>query len=717
MMYVRVALDVPLPRLFDYAAPEATAADLGRRALVPFGARVVVGVIVAVGATTDAPADKLRPAVAILRDTPPLAADWLDLARFAADYYHRPLGEVIHTALPPRLRRPRPLRTAPVAYAITEAGRAALPALPARSRAKRALLERLAASGALPAAALPAGRGLRDLARAGLVTSCDAPGTPPYFVPAETLTSAQRAAVEAIVSAQDRFAPFLLAGVTGSGKTEVYLHCIAAALERGRQALVLVPEINLTPQLARLFERRFPGASVATLTSAASESERAAGWLAAQSGAARIVLGTRLAVFAPLREPGIVVVDEEHDASFKQQEGVRYSARDLAVYRARAAGVPVVLGSATPSLESYAHALAGRYRLLELPERAREGARLPAVRLVDTRNETPTEGLAPTLAAAIEACLARGEQALVFLNRRGFAPVLVCGACGWTSGCPRCTAHLVLHTADRRMRCHHCGETQPIPRHCPTCGNVDLVPFGRGTQRLEETLRARFPAARLLRVDSDSTRAKGRWEAMKRAIEAGEANLLLGTQILAKGHDFPRVTLVGVLNADAALVAADYRAPERLFSQLYQVAGRAGRGDLPGEVVVQTRYPAHPLYQALVRHDFAGFAAAQLEERRAGGFPPAVHEAVLRAEAEDMAAALAFLAEAAAQAPTVEGVSLYDPVPMSLARRAGQARAQVLVQSAHRPALHALLRDWAAKLYTMRPGKVRWHLDVDPIEF
>ncbi len=716
MTYVRVALDVPLPRLFDYAAPEATAADLGRRVIVPLGARAVVGVIVAVGATTDAPADKVRPAVAILRDTPPLAPEWLEFARFAADYYHRPLGEVIHAALPPRLRRAQPVTLPPAAYALTSAGCAALDALPAGRRAKRALLERLK-TGPLTAAALPRGRALRELVRAGLVAACEPPRAPARFVPAEPLTAAQRAAVEAVVAARGRFAPFLLAGVTGSGKTEVYLHCIAAALEQGRQALVLVPEINLTPQLAGLFERRFPGARVATLTSAAAASERAAGWLAAQSGAARIVLGTRLAVFAPLRAPGIVVVDEEHDPSFKQQEGVRYSARDLAVYRAHAAAVPVVLGSATPSLESYAHARAGRYRLLELPERAREGARLPAVRLVDTRAEKPIDGLAPTVAAAIDACLARGEQALVFLNRRGFAPVLVCAACGWTSGCPRCTAHLVLHTADRRLRCHHCGATQPIPRHCPTCGNVDLVPFGRGTQRLEETLRSRFPAARLLRVDSDSTRAKGRWQAMKRAIEAGEANLLLGTQILAKGHDFPRLTLVAVLNADAALVAADYRAPERLFSQLYQVAGRAGRADLPGEVLVQTSYPAHPLYQALVRHDFAGFATAQLAERRAAGFPPAVHEAVLRAEADEMPAALAFLAAAAARAPAVDGVTLYDPVPMSLARLAGKARAQVLVQSAQRPALHALLRDWTDTLYALRPGKVRWLLDVDPIEF
>jgi primosomal protein N' (replication factor Y) len=481
---------------------------------------------------------------------------------------------------------------------------------------------------------------------------------------------------------------------------------------------VLVPEINLTPQLAAQFARRFPGTRVVTLTSAAAENERAAGWLAAQSGAARIVLGTRLAVFAPFARLGLVVVDEEHDASFKQQEGLRYSARDLAVYRAHAARAPVVLGSATPSLESYAHARAGRYRQLELPERARAGARLPEVRLVDSRTDAGTDGVSAALAAAIAARLARGEQALVFLNRRGYAPVLVCNACGWTAGCPRCTAHLVLHTADRRLRCHHCGELQPIPRHCPTCGNVDLVPFGRGTQRVEEALEARFPGARCLRIDSDSTRAKGCWEAMRRAIESGDADILLGTQILAKGHDFRRVTLVGVLNADAALVAADYRAPERLFAQLYQVAGRAGRADLPGEVLVQTRYPAHPLYQALVRHDFAGFAEAQIAERRAAGFPPAVHEAALRAECNQMKDALGFLARALVQAPSArEEVTVYDPVPMMLAKLAGKARAQVLMQSPARPALHAFLRAWVETLYSFKAGAVRWHLDVDPIDF
>ena len=717
MTILRVALDVPLPRLFDYACAGADASDVGLRVIVPFGSRAVVGVIVAVGAATDVPAHKLRHAGAILRDAPPLPRDWLELAHFAADYYHRPLGEVIHAALPPRLRRTRPLALPPEAFAITDAGRAAMGALPARSRARRALLERLS-GGALAADVLGSSPALRGLVKDGLVAPCAAPAGTPCLVAEDTLTGAQSVAVAAIASALGRYESFLLLGITGSGKTEVYLHCIAAALARGAQALVLVPEINLTPQLAGQFARRFPGARVVTLTSAAAANERAAGWLAAQSGAARIVLGTRLAVFAPFARLGLVVVDEEHDASLKQQEGLRYSARDLAVYRAHAARVPVVLGSATPSLESYSHARAGRYRLLELPERAHAGARLPDVRLVDTRTDAGIDGVSTALAAAIDARLERGEQALVFLNRRGYAPVLVCNACGWTGGCPRCAAHLVLHTADRRLRCHHCGEMQPIPRHCPTCGNIDLVPFGRGTQRVEEAIAARFPQARLLRIDSDSTRTKGRWEAMRRAIESGDADVLLGTQILAKGHDFPRVTLVGVLNADAALVAADYRAPERLFAQLYQVAGRAGRADLPGEVLVQTRYPGHPLYQALVRHDFAGFAEAQLAERRDAGFPPAVHEAALRAESAEMPDALAFLARALAQAPAARAeVTVYDPVPMTLAKLAGKARAQVLLQSPARPALHAFLRDWIETLYALKSGTVRWHLDVDPLEF
>ncbi len=717
MTILRVALDVPLPRLFDYAAEAASEADIGRRVVVPFGNRSLAGVIVEVAAATEVPAGKLRAAGAILDDMPPLTREWLALARFAAEYYQRPLGEVIHAALPPRLRGPRPLRPPPAAYGITDAGRLALDALPRRARSRRAILERLA-SGPAPAAALPSGAALRALVRDALVIAVAPPRTAAAFVEEYALTLEQAWAVAAITRALDRYAPFLLSGVTGSGKTEVYLYCVAQALARGRQALMLVPEINLTPQLAEALERRFPGARVVTLTSALAANERAERWLGAQAGEADVVLGTRLAVFAPLPNLGLVVVDEEHDASFKQQDGVRYSARDLAVYRAHVANVPVVLGSATPSLESWAHARSGRYRLLEMAERARPGSRLPEVRLVDTGVDRAVEGLSAALVDAIQARLDRDEQSLVFLNRRGYAPVLVCGACGWTGGCPRCAAHLVLHTADRRLRCHHCGHEDPIPRHCPTCGNVDLAAFGRGTQRLEETLAARFPTARLLRIDSDSTRAKGRWAAMREAIEAGDAQILLGTQILAKGHDFPGVTLVGVVNADAALVAADYRAPERLFAQLSQVAGRAGRAQAPGEVLIQTRFPQHPLYQALVRHEFAPFAEAQLAERRDAGFPPFVHEAVLRAEADGMPDAVGFLERALAAAPGHDAaVTLFDPVPMSLARRAGRSRAQVLAQAQSRRALQAFLGEWARALYGVRAGDVRWHLDVDPIEF
>ncbi len=717
MKVLRVALDVPLPRLFDYAADAASDADIGRRVVVPFGARSLTGVIVEVGAETALPPDKLRAASAILDDIPPLARDWLELARFTAQYYQRPLGEVIHAALPPRLRRPRPVRLPPGAYAITAAGREALARLSPRAKARRAILEQLAA-GPQPAGAVAPGPPLRALLGAGLVVPAAIPRTEPRLAPAYTLTAAQAVAVAEIGGALGRYRPFLLAGVTGSGKTEVYLQCIAQALARGGQALVLVPEINLTPQLEQAFAQRFTGARVVTLTSALAATERAARWLAAQSGAADIVLGTRLAVFAPLPHLALAVVDEEHDTSFKQQDGVRYSARDLAVYRAHAAHAPVVLGSATPSLESWAHAMRGRYRLLELPRRARPGAELPTVRVVDVRAVTLTDGFSPALVAAIETRLARREQSLVFLNRRGYAPVLACGACGWTSGCARCAAHLVLHTADRCLRCHHCGHTAPIPRHCPTCGNVDLAPFGRGTQRLEATLAARFPGARVLRIDSDSTRTKGRWEAMRAVITGGDADILVGTQILAKGHDFPRVTAVGVLNADAALAAPDYRAPERLFAQLYQVAGRAGRAQAPGEVLVQTRYPRHPLYQALVRHEFAPFATALLADRRDAGFPPFVHEAALRAESDELRRALGFLSRALEAAPARrDGVTLFDPVPMSLARLAGRERAHVLAQSHSRRALQRFLSEWSPALYGLRAPKVRWHLDVDPIEF
>ena len=429
------------------------------------------------------------------------------------------------------------------------------------------------------------------------------------------------------------------------------------------------------------------------------------------------MLGTRLAVLAPLPRLALVVVDEEHDTSYKQQEGMRYSGRDAAGYRAKLAACPAVLGSATPSLESWFNCTTGRYELLELPERASPGAQLPEVRTIDLRAEPAEQGLARSLVQGITARLARGEQSLVFINRRGYAPVLACEACGWIAGCQRCTARMVVHSVDRRLRCHYCGAEEVIPRSCPTCGNPDLHALGRGTQRVEETLAALFPRARLVRIDRDSARRRGQLSRTLEAVRRGEADILVGTQLLAKGHDFPNLTLVGVLNADSALVSTDYRAPERLFATLVQVAGRAGRRERAGEVLVQTRYPTHPLYAALVRHDYAGFARQQLAERQAAGFPPFVFEAALRAEAKTLAEAMRFLAHAATLAPEGEGVRLYDPVPHVVTRIAGLERAQLLLQAGARPVLQAFLATWSERLFAAAPRALRWHIDVDPIEF
>jgi primosomal protein N' (replication factor Y) len=722
---VHVALDVPVDQLFAYTLPPGESAEPGRRVVVPFGPRQHVGVVVPPEPDERPLPEGLREVRQVLRDLPALPAHWLRLVRFTAEYYQRSLGEVAHAALPPRLRRAELLVLPPAAYGITELGRAGRVSLGPRAQARRSLLEALAAApwvpvDALPLDAEPARRALRALLHAGWVEAREIP--PPLPAPASerfALNASQQAAVHAVEAAHGSFAAFLLHGITGSGKTEVYLRCVEATVRAGGTALVLVPEIHLTPALERAFGTAFPGESLATLHSGIADAERAQRFARALAGRARVVLGTRLAVFTPLPDLGLVIVDEENDASFKQHEGVRYSARDLAVWRARDAACPVVLGSATPSLESWHNAQTGRYRLLRMPERARAGAVLPRVRLVDLRAEPAQEGLSTALLAAIETRLGRGEQSLVFINRRGYAPVLACGACGWAASCTRCAAHLVVHLAERALRCHHCGLAGPVARACPVCGNVDVVPFGRGTQRVEGTLAERFPAARVLRIDSDSTRAQGRFAELSATIRDGGADILVGTQILAKGHDFPRVTLVGVLNADAALVAADYRAPERLFAQLEQVSGRAGRADRPGEVLVQTRRPDHPLYLALAAHDYERFAATLLDERRRAGFPPFVHEAVLRADAPELADAVAFLREALRASPAAHaGVMVYEPVPMMLARLAERCRAHVLVQAPQRGPLHAFLTAWRRAVNALpRRKDVRWHFDVDPIDF
>ena len=659
MTFVRVALDVPLPRLFDYRVEDASLADVGRLAMVPFGSGSKCGLVVGVAERSDQPADKLKPVEAILRDMPPLPVDWLALCEFCSRYYQHPLGQVMSFALPPLLRK-----------------------------------------GKLP--------------RPRKVSRGD---TPPVAALRELLPE-QQAAVDAILAARG-FETFLLHGVTGSGKTEVYLRVIDAVLATGKQALMLVPEIALTPQLEQRVSERFPNAHIVSAHSGVADAARARGFLDALEGRADIVLGTRLSVFLPMPRPGLIVVDEEHDSSFKQQEGLRYSARDVAVFRAKQLDIPIVLGSATPALETFHHAISGRYRLLELHHRAVAEAP-PEVRTVDTRKEKLQDGMSAALIDALAARLERREQSLVFLNRRGYAPVLACPACGWVSRCRRCAANMVVHLTDKRLRCHHCGLEAGIPKACPDCGNQDIHPFGRGTQRLESALSERFPQARILRIDRDSANTPKKWQALLAAIHAGEADLLIGTQMLAKGHDFPRLTLVGVVGADAALFAADFRAPERLFAQLMQVGGRSGRHDLPGEVLIQTEYPTHPLYRALVEHDYNAFARNQLDDRQMAGFPPFSYQALLRAEAKDMSQSLAFLGAArdAALPLAGEAVALYDPVPMRMARLMNLERGQLLVESASRPALQAFLTAWNGALHALKaPRELRWHLDVDPLEY
>ncbi|RJG07599.1 primosomal protein N' [Noviherbaspirillum cavernae] len=673
---LQIALDTPLDFCFDYrwsASAESAEPPLpGQLVVVPFGRREAVGVVIAVETQSEVPANKLKDVLALRAQLPPLSPQWLALCRFAADYYQRPLGEV------------------------------AIPGLPKNLRAiKTVSLD----------------RALKKIAKDAAMHDPAPRAMPP-------LNAAQQQAADAIAAAQG-FAPMLLYGVTGSGKTEVYLQAAAQILARAEadgtaaQVLILVPEINLTPQLENNIRTRFPGVELATLHSGLAEGERLAQWLSVHLGRARIILGTRLAILASLPHLKLIIIDEEHDPSYKQQEGLRYSARDLAVWRAHQLAIPIVLGSATPSLESWQHAQSGRYRKLELRERAVRDAVLPRVRLINMERDKPAEGLTSTLVTALKQRLDRGEQSLLFLNRRGYSPVIACDACGWISNCTRCTAFMVLHKPEQRLRCHHCGCEQRIPRSCPTCGNVDLQPLGRGTQRVEEGLQQVFPQARIMRIDADSTRRKGSAQAAFDAVHRGEIDILIGTQMVAKGHDFRNLTLVGVLNPDTALFSHDYRASERLFAQLMQVAGRAGRaaqkeGGNPSEVWIQTRYPQHPLYAAVMAHDYDSFALGLLEERQHAGLPPFIYQALLRAESKELQTALDFLQEAS-RAIAYPAITINDPIPMSLTRVANVERAQLLVESASRPALQAFLREWMVALRGMK-ARVKWSLEVDPVD-
>ena len=725
MSLIRVALDVPVARLFDYRCDDC-AAHVGARVLVPFGRQKLIGIIVARPDASEVPEAKLKRTISVLDAEPLLGRADLRLLEFAADYYVHPLGAVIMATVPVALRRVRSREKTPTAYALTAAGATTeVATLPPRAHAQRELLALLQSRPVIVHAEISAlGAATRKALVAfiaqGWVQTCVLPQDAPMTMAAPsagpTLTAEQIAAANAITATLGTYQPVLLWGITGSGKTEVYLHAIAAALSRNSQVLLLVPEIALTPQLESLVIARFPGIPVATLHSGLADGERATRWQAARGGRARIVLGTRLSVFTPLPDLGLIIVDEEHDTSFKQGEGFRYSARDLAVVRARHANVPVVLGSATPALETYRNAVDRRYQLLTLP--ARINARPPVISCVDLRLEKTADGLSARLIAAIGKRIDRNEQSMVFINRRGYAPVLMCGSCGWMSDCKRCSAKLVVHLRERRLRCHHCGHDSAVPTACPDCGDADLAPVGQGTQRIEAALTRQFPKARILRVDRDTTRRKDAWQDMRSRIRERTVDILVGTQILAKGHDFPHLNLVGVVNADGMLYSNDFRAAERLYALLTQVAGRAGRGTEQGEVLVQTEFVDHPLYAALRDQDFDHYARSLLAERQQAGFPPYVHQALLRAEARTVEVALQFLVQAARSARHLKpAVTVYDPVPANMMRKSGRERAHLLVQSPSRADLRAFLNAWRPHLAEAASTAARWSLDVDPAEF
>ena len=674
-MFVSVLLDRPLavPLVYRLDDPDLVNDAFGRCVVVPLGRKETIGIIAAVHAATDVDESKVRAVRRVVSGVAPFSAQWLELARFAADYYQRSWGEIAVPALPPLLRK--------------------LPGARFESSLARARRHPLAAT------------------RSTIDSS-----------PLQ-LTTEQTDAVTAIRAAPG-FAVFLLFGVTGSGKTEVYLDAIAARLAQSEQAqaLVLVPEINLTPQFEERLRRRFAGMAVVSLHSGLADGERTAAWLAAHEGRARVVIGTRLAVFASIPHLSIVVVDEEHDASFKAGDGARYSARDLAVKRAQLANVAVVLGSATPSLESWRLARDGQYRLLALTMRAGEAAvrPLPRVECVDLRTHAPVQGIAGPVRDALTGSLAHEHQSIVFINRRGYAPVIACDACGWVSVCRQCATFAAYHKTDATLRCHHCGWQARVPVACPTCGNPGLAAVGHGTQRVEEALRELLPRARVKRIDRDTTQRRNAARDALAAVHAGEVDVLVGTQMIAKGHDFRRVDLVAVLNADAQLVAHDFRAPERLFAVLMQVAGRAGRAGQPSKVLVQTRFPDHALFAALARLDYRRFAERELAERRSARMPPFVFQALLCAEARSLDAALEFLRAARQEAEAHAGngaIALYDAVPMPLAKLAGVHRAQLLVESASRPALQRFLPVWLKAVREMKlASRVRWQIDVDPQE-
>nr|WP_306470189.1 primosomal protein N' [Pseudomonas sp. efr-133-TYG-103a] len=732
---MRLALPSPLRRLFDYLAPAGIARSAlqpGMRLRVPFGRREMIGVLIEITDHSEVPADKLKPAIAVLDTEAPLPPALFKLCLWTAQYYQHSLGDTLSWALPVLLRQGEPAEARQERFWQIAPGASVDDPRIARAPKQKEALKTVAqhphgVAHQLLSKLMLNRDSLNLLLAKGLVT-VEVRGHAPIerhehwlAQPELPLNTEQRAAYEAIRSGFGSFHASLLAGVTGSGKTEVYLQLIRETLEAGKQALVLIPEINLGPQTLARFEQRF-NARIALLHSAVNDRDRLDAWLAARDGEADIIIGTRSALFTPMKNPGLIIIDEEHDGSYKQQEGLRYHARDLALVRARQEDIPIVLGSATPSLESLHNAYTGRYALLRLNQRA-GGAQQPRFLRLDVKSRPLDSGISGPMHQAIAQTLAAGQQVLVFLNRRGFAPTLLCHDCGWLSECNRCDARMTVHQRSGELRCHHCGHVERVPRNCPACGKVDLRPVGAGTERAEERLAILFPDYPVLRVDRDSTSRKDAMNQLFATIQKGNPCILVGTQMLAKGHHFPRVTLVSILDADGGLFSGDFRASERMAQLIVQVAGRAGRAEEPGKVIIQTHLAEHPLLIQLTEQGYFAFAEQALSERRAAGLPPFSHLALLRAEAHKPGQAEGFLDEACSEAEhllkemALGGIELLGPVPAPMERRAGRYRAQLLVQANARAPLHKLLATWLLALESMPSGRqVRWSLDVDPVD-
>ena len=725
MIYHRIAVNVPLSDgLLTYSHSEPL--PPGTRVLVPFRNKTVVGIVWETDIAPDMDAARILSVQTAFVEEKPLPQSWRDLLAFTSRYYHYPTGQAVFAALPQGLKETRAVEMPqpPLFYALNEVGRAQTPP-PARFNKKAALWDALL-SGGMTMAALKqvnaqAAKLIEDWAEQGWIETTEVakPVLRSYHGQAShsefVLNADQQQASDEIQTAFGKFQPFLLYGITGSGKTEVYFDAMAKVLAQGRQVLFLLPEINLTPQLLKRVENRFADVPTAVLHSQMAAGKRTQDYLRAMLGQAKLVIGTRLAVFTPMDDVGLIVVDEEHDGSFKQDNELRYHARDLAVWRAKQSGCPVVLGSATPSLESWHKAQSGAYRLLQLTERAHASAQLPQVEILNVGRLKLDNGFSPQALQLLKQNFEAGGMSLVYLNRRGFAPALFCGDCGHTFGCPNCSAKMVLHQRARQLRCHHCDHREPIPYKCPDCGNQDLTAVGHGTQRVEETLRAFLPKAAVVRVDRDSTAHKNDWADLYRRIANDKIDILVGTQMLAKGHDFARLNLVIVLNADGSLYSADFRAPERLFAELMQVSGRAGRADKPGKVLIQTQLPEHPVFTAVKAQDYAVFAENELNERQMFAMPPFGFQTAIRADAPRVADAMEFLnAAKETLVPLLpESVSQFGAAPMLMVRLAERERAQIFLESPSRHDLHRAVSLWVQVLQQNRDGKIRWSVDVD----